>query len=103
MCLIKDYCYIFQCGLIEDCVFEYVIDFDKFNECVIKDDGVYGMGMFRSSVRRILVVGVMKSCIVCFNEEIYCVCDNGQWKECFYGFSVNDFVIVIEKFYYWCV
>ncbi|KAK4674777.1 hypothetical protein QC763_0027840 [Podospora pseudopauciseta] len=100
MCLTKDYRHIPQRGLIEDCALEHAIDFDKLNECATKDDGAYGMGMLRSSVRRTSAAGVTKSCTVRLNEEIYCVRDNGQWKECPHGSSVNDLVIAIEKLYH---
>lgn len=43
--------------------------------------------------------GVTKSCTVRVNEEIYCVRDDGEWKECPNGSGVNDLVIAIEKLY----
>ncbi|KAK0712218.1 hypothetical protein B0T21DRAFT_387211 [Apiosordaria backusii] len=100
MCLTRDYRHIPQRGLIEDCALEHAIDFDKLNKCATKDDGAYGMGMLRRSVRRTSAAGVTKSCTVRLNEEIYCVRDGGQWKECPHGSSVNDLVIAIEKLYH---
>lgn len=44
--------------------------------------------------------GVTKSCTVRLNEEIYCIRDGGQWKDCPHGAGVNDLVIAIEKQYH---
>lgn len=52
MCLTKDYPLIPQRSLVEDCALEHAIDFNKLNECATKDDGAFGVGMLRSSVRR---------------------------------------------------
>ncbi|KAK4125487.1 hypothetical protein N657DRAFT_568092 [Parathielavia appendiculata] len=52
MCLTRDYDHIPQRSLIEDCALEHAIDFDKLNECATKDDGAYGVGMLRDSVKR---------------------------------------------------
>ncbi|KAK4099362.1 hypothetical protein N658DRAFT_508803 [Parathielavia hyrcaniae] len=52
MCLTRDYFHIPQRSLIEDCALEHAIDFDKLNDCATKDDGAFGVGMLRDSVRR---------------------------------------------------
>jgi hypothetical protein len=52
MCLTKDYQDIPQRSLIEDCALEHSVDFAKLNECATRDDGGFGMGMLRDSVRR---------------------------------------------------
>jgi hypothetical protein len=43
--------------------------------------------------------GVTKSCIVRLDQQIYCVRDGGEWKECPNGAGVNDLVIAVEKLY----
>ncbi|KAL2024584.1 hypothetical protein VTK56DRAFT_7627 [Thermocarpiscus australiensis] len=100
MCLARDYQHIPQRGLIEDCALEHAIDFDKLNECATKDDGAFGVGMLRESVRRTAEAGVTKSCTVRLDDKIYCVRDGGQWTECPSGPAVNDLVIAIEKLYH---
>jgi hypothetical protein len=99
MCLTRDYKSIPQRSLIEDCSLEHGIDFAKLNECAVKDDGGFGMGMLRDSVRRSTQAGVTKSCTVRLNEEIYCIRDGGGWKDCPNGPGVNDLVIAVEKLY----
>ncbi|KAI1279082.1 hypothetical protein F5Y07DRAFT_397175 [Xylaria sp. FL0933] len=52
MCLTKDYHAIPQRELVEDCALEHAVDFEKINECATRDDGAFGMGMLRESVKR---------------------------------------------------
>ena len=52
MCLTRDYDEIPQRNLVEDCALEHAIDFDELNDCAAKDDGAYGTGLLRASVRR---------------------------------------------------
>lgn len=52
MCLTRDYKDIPERSLVEDCALEHGMDFDKLNACTVQDDGGYGMGMLRDSVRR---------------------------------------------------
>ncbi|KAI0535963.1 hypothetical protein GGR58DRAFT_514971 [Xylaria digitata] len=52
MCLTKDYQAIPGRDLVEDCALEHAVDFEKLNECATRDDGAFGMGMLRESVKR---------------------------------------------------
>lgn len=52
MCLMKDYSDIPQRSLIEDCALEHAIEFDMLDDCASKDDGGFGVGMLRDSIRR---------------------------------------------------
>lgn len=99
-CMMRDYKSIPQKSLIEDCALEHQLDFEALNECAIRDDGGYGMGMLRDSIRRTRDAGVTKSCTVRLNEEIYCIRDGGEWKDCPHGAGVNDLVIAVEKLYH---
>ncbi|TVY81357.1 hypothetical protein LSUE1_G002507 [Lachnellula suecica] len=99
MCLTRDYEDIPQKALLEDCALEHGIDFERLNECATRDDGGFGMGMLRDSVRRSTDAGVTKSCTVRLDEEIYCVRDDGEWKECPNGAGMNDLVIAVQKLY----
>jgi hypothetical protein len=95
----QDYKDIPQLSLIEDCALEHGMDFEKLNECAIKDDGGFGMELLRNSTRRSTAAGVTKSCTVRLNEEIYCVRDGGKWTDCPHGAGVNDLVLAVEKLY----
>jgi hypothetical protein len=57
MCLMKEYQHIPERSLIEDCALEHSLDFSKLNECATSEDGGFGMGMLRDSVRRSKDVG----------------------------------------------
>jgi hypothetical protein len=64
MCLTRDYKDIPQRSLVEDCALEHGMDFDKLNACTVQDDGGFGMGMLRDSVRRSTeVCGVRPYCV----------------------------------------
>ena len=98
-CLMRSYRDIPDKALVEDCALEHGMDFETLNECMVRDDGGYGMDMLRESVRRSKEAGVTKSCTVRLNEEIYCIRDGGEWKDCPNGSGVNDLVIAVEKLY----
>jgi hypothetical protein len=122
MCLTRDYQNIPQRSLIEDCALEHAIDFDLLNDCATKDDGAFGVGMLRESVRRTADVrftstyssthlfpsniprsffqaGVTKSCTIRLDNQIYCIRDDGEWVDCPHGPKVNDLVMHITKRY----
>jgi hypothetical protein len=98
-CMMRDYHDIPQKSLVEDCALEHGLDFEKLNECATRDDGGFGMGMLRDSVRRSTAAGVTKSCTVRLNKEIYCIRDGGEWKDCPNGPGVNDLILAVEKLY----
>ena len=100
MCMERDFRHIPQRSLVEDCALEHALDFDKLNECATKDDGGFGIGMLRHSVKRTTEAGVTKSCTVRLDNKVYCVRDDGEWKDCPTGPGVNDLVIAIEKLYH---
>lgn len=99
MCLTRDYKDIPEKSLVADCALEHGIDMAKLEDCAIEDDGGRGMGLLRDSVKRSADNGVTKSCTIRLDEEIYCVRDGGEWKECPNGAGVNDLVLAIEKKY----
>lgn len=99
MCLERDYKLIPQRELIEDCALEHAVDFELLNDCATKDDGAFGISLLRNSVKRTSDAGVIKSCTVRLDEQIYCIRDDGEWKDCPNGAGVNDLVIAVEKLY----
>lgn len=52
MCITRQYREIPERTLIEDCALEHAIDIQAINDCAAKEDGAYGVGMLRDSVRR---------------------------------------------------
>ena len=40
-----------------------------------------------------------KSCTVRLNNEIYCIRDDGEWKDCPSGPDVEDLVTAVERLY----
>lgn len=52
MCMIREYGNIPERSLIEDCALEHAVEFDKLDECASRDDGGFGVGLLRDSIRR---------------------------------------------------
>ncbi|EHK43338.1 hypothetical protein TRIATDRAFT_301200 [Trichoderma atroviride IMI 206040] len=100
MCLTKDYPQIPDRALIEDCALEHAIDFNKLNECAARDETAHGIELLRNSVQRSADANVTISCTIRLNNEVYCIRDDDQWKDCPNGPGVNDLVLAIEKLYH---
>ncbi|KAI6711614.1 hypothetical protein JHW43_005892 [Diplocarpon mali] len=99
MCLSRDYKEIPDESLVSDCALEHGIDISKLNDCAVEENGGTAIGLLRDSVSRSIDAGVTKSCTVRLNEEIYCIRDFGEWKDCPHGAGVNDLVLAVEKLY----
>ncbi|KAF1814136.1 hypothetical protein P152DRAFT_456365 [Eremomyces bilateralis CBS 781.70] len=99
MCLSKQYQLIPDRDLIADCALEYGLSFERLNECMSQEDGAYGMGLLRSSVERSAEANVTYSCTIRLNEEIRCVRDDGTWKQCERGSSVESLIADIDDIY----
>ncbi|OHE91460.1 hypothetical protein CORC01_13232 [Colletotrichum orchidophilum] len=52
MCLSREYSAIPDRTLVEDCALEHAIDIKALDDCATQDDGGFGVGMLRDSVRR---------------------------------------------------
>lgn len=99
MCITRSYREIPDQSLIEACALEHAIDIKVLNECAVREDGAYGVGLLRDSVTRTAEAGVTLSCTVRLDDEVYCIRDGGEWTQCPFGAGVNDLVIAIEKKY----
>lgn len=97
MCLFRDYKAIPEQNVVEDCALEHGINIEAINDCATLDDGQHGMDLLRRSIQHSTEVGVTYSCTVRLNEELYCIRDGGQWKDCPSGGGVNDLVMAVEK------
>jgi hypothetical protein len=99
MCLSRYYHDIPKKELVQDCALEHGVDFDKVNECMSKDDGAYGMGLLRESVKRSADLGVSRSCTVRLNGKERCVVDDGEFVDCEGGSKPEDLIRDINKLY----
>ncbi len=59
MCLSRNYKDIPERTLIEDCALEHAISFNSLNECATRDDGGYGVGLLRDSVKKSAEVRIL--------------------------------------------
>jgi hypothetical protein len=97
LCMTKQYPEIPARELVHDCALEHGIEFERLNECASRDEGAFGMGLLRESVRHSAHVNATTSCTVRLNEQERCVRDGGEWKDCENGSSVKSLVDDIEK------
>lgn len=97
MCMTEDYQEIPSRDLAQDCALEHGIDFDKLNDC-ISEEGK-GMDLLEASVQRSIDKDVKYSCTVRLNDTVRCIRDNGEWKDCDGGSSVEDLVKDVERIY----
>uniref|UniRef100_A0A093UZP2 GILT-like protein C02D5.2 n=1 Tax=Talaromyces marneffei PM1 TaxID=1077442 RepID=A0A093UZP2_TALMA len=108
-CLIDDYPEIPSRALVQNCALEHGVDFEALNACASREDDDFenpgdptpedpsGIALLRKSVRHTHDVGVTKSCTVRLDETIWCIRDNGQWKDCAHGSDVSTFVGEVER------
>ncbi|KAL1888789.1 hypothetical protein Sste5346_009343 [Sporothrix stenoceras] len=99
MCISREYPRIPDRELIEGCALEHAVDFAALNECATRDDGQYAMNLLRDSVQHTKAVGVTKSCTVRLDNKVYCIRDDGEWKDCPAGPGVHDLIVNVEKLY----
>jgi hypothetical protein len=97
MCLSESYSHIPERSLIQECALEHGVDFHKLNECAEQDEGSRGMDLLRMSVARSQQAGAKFSCTVRLEDEVRCIMDGGEWKDCPNGSTVNDLVRDIRK------
>ncbi|KIH88900.1 hypothetical protein SPBR_07539 [Sporothrix brasiliensis 5110] len=99
LCISREYDRIPDRELIEGCALEHAVDFAALNECATRDDGQYAMNLLRDSVQHTAAAGVTKSCTVRLDSKIYCIRDDGEWKDCPSGPGVHDLIVNVEKLY----
>ena len=97
-CLTQSYEKIPSRKLVEHCALEHGISFDDVNDC-ISEEGK-GLDLLEASVKRSQKAGVTRSCTVRLDDEIWCVRDGAQWKDCAKGPEVNNLVLAVKKRYH---
>ncbi|OJD21711.1 hypothetical protein ACJ73_06949 [Blastomyces percursus] len=97
-CLLASYDKIPERELVEDCASEFGLDFGALNACVSRQvdedddkrtsiddpdkDKVSGLALLRTDFKRNAALGIKKSCTVRVNENIWCIRDSHEWKDC---------------------
>lgn len=98
MCLTRDYKDIPSQELVQECALEHGISVAKLNDCAVDEDGSMSVNMLQDSFRRSSDANVSTSCTVRVDDEVFCVRDGGEWKNC-KGSKAADLVAEIEKRY----
>lgn len=99
MCLSREYSDIPKRTLVEDCALEHGIDITKVNECTGNDEGSLAFDLLKDSFERSDAANVTTSCTIRLNNEVRCIRDGGEWKDCKGGSSVKDLVRDIKDLY----
>lgn len=92
-CLINDFPRIPERDFVHHCALEHGIDFDALNNCASQQnddphDGgrgrppLSGLALLRNSALRSERLGVKTSCTVRLDESVWCIRDDGEWKDC---------------------
>lgn len=92
-CLIDSYSRIPERHFVEQCALEHGINFEALNECASKqeddpDDGkdgqlpLSGIALLRKSALHSEKLGVTTSCTVRLDDDVWCVRDDGTWRDC---------------------
>lgn len=89
-CLISSYSRIPQRDLVESCSLEHGIAFDELNACVSEEGK--GISLLSASIERSQEAGIKTSCTIRVRNKTWCVRDDGEWKDCDHGHSVDDLV-----------
>jgi len=85
--------------LVEGCANEYGVSFDGLNWCASREDGQHAMNLLKGSVGRSKALGVGTSCTIRLNDEVRCIRDGGEWKDCDGGSDAKDLMRDIEALY----
>ena len=112
-CLISSYQRIPQRELVEDCSLEHGIDFRALNKCASRqvddddgDDGrngstgpddVSGLALLRKSFKRSEKLGITTSCTIRVDDQIWCIRDDGKWKNCTKGGTGMDVSVLVHE------
>lgn len=107
-CLISSYEKIPERSFVEQCALEHGIDFDALNECASQQnddpghhggdkDPLDGIALLRKSALYSEALGVRTSCTVRLDEQVWCVRDDGLWKDCAQGGRGSQISVLVEE------
>lgn len=98
-CLTRQYQKIPERHMIQDCAMEHGIDFARINDCLTQDDGGYVADLLQASFIRSAEANVSTSCTIRLNEQVRCIRDGGEWKDCPAGSDRDSLIRDINKLY----
>ncbi|CAI7647989.1 unnamed protein product [Penicillium glandicola] len=92
-CLVNDFARIPDREFVHQCAMEHGIDFDALNKCASQqnddpndgNDGgppLSGIALLRESATHGEQLGVKISCTVRLDNDVWCIRDNDEWKNC---------------------
>ncbi|KAE8375578.1 hypothetical protein BDV26DRAFT_267481 [Aspergillus bertholletiae] len=87
-CLIGQYKDIPDRVLVQNCALQHGIDFESLNSCVSRQEDdpnngdLSGLALLRQSAIRSADLEVHTSCTVRLDDSVWCVRDDGEWKNC---------------------
>ncbi|BDD55157.1 hypothetical protein MAP00_000704 [Monascus purpureus] len=108
-CLIDSYERIPERTLVENCALEHGIDFDALNRCASKenvivsdgdgdgDDLPGGLALLRESALRSEALSVQTSCTIRLDKKVWCVRDDGVWRDCAQGGEGSKVPVFVEE------
>lgn len=108
-CLIDSYEHIPERTLVENCALEHGIDFDALNRCASKenviasdgdgdgDDSPGGLALLRESALHSEALSVQTSCTIRLDEKVWCVRDDGVWRDCAQGGEGSKVPVFVEE------
>jgi len=105
-CMVGSYERIPRRALVESCALEHGISFDALNRCASQQDDSdgddapddpSGISLLRKSVIHSEDLGVKTSCTVRLDEQVWCVRDNGVWKDCAKGGAGSQVEALVEE------
>ncbi|PTU24851.1 hypothetical protein P175DRAFT_0506416 [Aspergillus ochraceoroseus IBT 24754] len=106
-CLITDYTEIPDRSLVEQCALEHGIDFEALNECAsAEDDGFFssaddeprsGVALLRNSALHSAELGIQTSCTVRLDDAVWCVRDDGVWKDCAKEGNASKVSVLVQE------
>ncbi|EAW14429.1 GILT family protein [Aspergillus clavatus NRRL 1] len=107
-CLVSSYERIPERSFVEQCALEHGIDFDALNECASQQDDdpghdgfdkdpLSGIALLRKSALYSESLGIKTSCTVRLDEQVWCVRDDGVWKDCAKGGEGSQVSVFVEE------
>ncbi|GMF67892.1 unnamed protein product [Aspergillus oryzae] len=105
-CLVGQYEDIPDRTLVQNCALQHGIDFESLNSCVSRQEDdptngdLSGLALLRQSAVHSADLEVHTSCTVRLDDSVWCVRDDGEWKNCAKegkGSQVSTLVEEIER------
>ncbi|KAL4893550.1 hypothetical protein BDV59DRAFT_177585 [Aspergillus ambiguus] len=102
-CLLSTYQKVPAQPLVQDCAAEHGIDFDALNACASRQEDdpkrgeLSGLALLRESAVHNARLGIKTSCTVRLDEKLWCVHDDGVWRDCAKGADGSTVPVLVEE------